>query len=180
MLAWVSNWQHRLHRLDKQPEANCWQRISQGDSWWWSRSRNSGRGLTIDVVLGVGLIRLVVVDHLNHGEQIILLQAGEAIGQLVHVDLCRLALLLGIGIAALLACAIGVVWDWTRSAEYLDKVRVWVLEGDDVLGLVAWLCEVEVVCNGVLSALLSSEEVNGHVELSPSLVLAVKRWLSES
>ena len=43
--------------------------------------------LTFDVILGIRIWALVVVDHLNHQQQIILIQLLQSLGQLVHVDL---------------------------------------------------------------------------------------------
>ena len=43
--------------------------------------------LTLDVVLGVSLRRLVVVDHLHHPQQVVFAELLEIVRQFVHVDL---------------------------------------------------------------------------------------------
>ena len=55
-----------------------------------------------------------------------------------------------------------------------------VLEGDSVLGLVHRLCEIEVMNQGTLAALLSSEEVDCHIKFTPSLILAAEWRFVES
>jgi hypothetical protein len=129
----------------------------------------AGLPLTIKVVFGVCLISLVVMDHLHHLQEIVLLQQNHRIGQLVKVDgTSSLALL----VTALLAVDNLVTWDRAGFAEEGDQSLGWVAEGDDMLGLIFWLEEVEVVGDGVLAALLAGEEIDGHVKLSPTLVLA--------
>lgn len=54
--------------------------------------------LTFHVIFGVRLVGFVVVYHLNHLEEIVLLELRECFGELLHVDVAvgLLALLLGL------------------------------------------------------------------------------------
>ena len=51
--------------------------------------------LTLDIVLGISILRLIVMHHLHDLQQIVLGELGERFGQLLHVDiLVRLLALL--------------------------------------------------------------------------------------
>ena len=51
--------------------------------------------LTLDIVLGIRILRLIVMHHLHDLQQIVLSELGERFGQLLHVDvLVRLLTLL--------------------------------------------------------------------------------------
>lgn len=50
------------------------------------------KGLTLNVILGVGVGGLVIVNHLYHLEEIIFAESLKAIGQLVHINLRRKSL----------------------------------------------------------------------------------------
>jgi hypothetical protein len=129
-----------------------------------------GRGLwlTLDVVLGVGIIALVVMDQLDHMEQVILTQLHQTICQLLHVDTARtLSLLLAI---RLLARTVLLAWDGSSLPEDVNEGGGGVLEGDNMGGLVGGLGEVEIVREGCLAAFLGSVQVDGHVKLAPSFI----------
>lgn len=53
----------------------------------------------LNVVFGVRVLALVVMDHLHDLQQVILTKLGEGLGKLLHVNVAggRLALLLGCG-----------------------------------------------------------------------------------
>lgn len=62
---------------------------------------------TLDVVLGVCLAGLVVVDHGNNVQQVILAQLLQPVGQLLHVDGLVAPLLVLPGVFAADAVCVG-------------------------------------------------------------------------
>lgn len=65
--------------------------------------------LTFHVILSVRFFGFVVVYHLNHLEEVVLLELRECFGELLHVDVtgCLLALLLGLG-GCCCGCSVGL------------------------------------------------------------------------
>jgi hypothetical protein len=48
--------------------------------------------LTLNIILGVGVGGLVVVDHRDHMEEVVLVELLQSIGKLLHIDLYDSAL----------------------------------------------------------------------------------------
>jgi hypothetical protein len=52
-----------------------------------SEERGDGAQLTLHIVFGIRVRRLVVVDHLHNLQQVVLVELLQAIGELVHINL---------------------------------------------------------------------------------------------
>jgi hypothetical protein len=114
------------------------------------------------------------MNHLNNMKQVILVQFDQSIRQLLHINgsSSSLSLLLSI---CLLPRSILVTWNRASLAEDIDECGAWVLEGDNVYGLVMRLGKVEIMDECILPSLLGGEEVDCHVEFTPSFILAAER-----
>lgn len=135
----------------------------------------AGLRLTVKVVLDVRALVLMIVDHLDNLEQIVLRQLDQTVRHLLHIK----ALLL-LSTVDLLQFALLVRWERTGLAKKLLQSLGRVLELNCVNVLVLGSSEVEIVLNSRLSALLRREKVDRHFELAPSFVGALERWLGES
>ena len=73
-------------------QSMCFQRRSLIDRglWWPMLSRNWGKH-TLNLVLGIRISRLVVMNHLHNLQEVILVQLHEPIGQPIHVHLCSVS-----------------------------------------------------------------------------------------
>src|ERR1700722_805450 len=113
------------------------------------------------------------MDHLYNLKQIILLHLNQAFRQLIHVYLCAPLPFLRLISATFLPRTVNIIArDRSRLAEQLEQIGVWVAEDNNVLGFVTGLGEVKIVGESVFTALLGCVEIDGHVELAPSFVLA--------
>lgn len=132
--------------------------------------------LTINVILHECLIVLVVVNQLDDLKQVVFLELDESIRHLLNIE--GLLLLLGATLD-LASLAVLVGGDGTRLAQNLLETLGGVLEGNQVLLLVAGLLEVEIVWDGDLTALVRIVEIDVHLELAPALILTGERRGSE-
>lgn len=140
------------------------------------RSASLG-ALTIEVVLDERVIRLVVVDQLDHLKQILFLQLDQGIGHFLDIERLLSLLAAAIDLARL---AVLVARQRTSLTQKLLQALGGVLEGYSVSLLVAVLLEVEIVGDGDLAALIGVVEVNVHLKLAPSFVLTGEGRVGES
>lgn len=128
-----------------------------------------GKGkLTLNIILGIGVWGLVVVDHLDNLQQILFIQLDQSISQLLHVNGGPLSLLL----VLLAGTTVVVARDWAGIAKNRDESLGGVLECDGMLGFVAGSSKVQVVYECGLPAFVARGQINGHVKLTPSLIFA--------
>lgn len=149
--------------------------------------------LTLNVVLGVRLTRLVVVNHGDDVQKIVLAKLLQAIRQLLHVYVLVLsALLLDCILVTHTICLGG-----TRLCKKCKQLRLGIPEGLSgssqpfvhggrlhwlctyhlVLGLVALRLKVEVMVECVVAAFAHSGQDDGHLELTPALLVDTERGL---
>ena len=82
--------------------------------------------LTFYVVLGVGLLGLVVMYHLDYLEEVVLWELREGFGELLHVDV---AVGLGALLLGLAGCGAICLAGWTGLFQSFDEVLLGVAEG---------------------------------------------------
>jgi len=131
----------------------------------------------IDIIFGVRLGRLVIVHHLHDLKQIVFSKFLKTICQLLHVDILLLAALLPR--VVLPASDTILISSWTRFPQRSQKFRLRVPKRNGMLGFVALILEVQVVIQGMFSALGHGGKHDLHVEFSPSLLLDTEGWFLE-
>lgn len=138
-----------------------------------------GKLACLDVILVVCLVRLMIVNHLDDVEKIILGELGKTVGHLLEVA-DSLLLLQVISLAGLRrGLRVILVGDRAGLAENGEQGLGRVLEGDRLDVLVAGGLEVQIVIDGTFTTLLGSEHVDGHLELTPTFVGASEGRLDE-
>lgn len=142
-----------------------------------SHLREGLAALTFHVTPNVRVGALVLVDQLDHAQQVVLLELLQRLGNLLVVELLRTTLLGGK--ALLLTGPVLVGGQGARLAQALLQGLRRVLEGDGVGGLVLGLLEVEVVQDGRQLRLLGGVALDADLELAPTLVGAGKWGLGE-
>jgi hypothetical protein len=130
---------------------------------------------TVQVLVDISRLVFAVVDDLDTLEKLLLALLHQSSSKLLDIDR-RLLLLNRIG---LLQLALLVRGQGTRFAQKLLQSLRRVLELDRVDRLVLGGSKVEIVHDGLLSALLRREDIDAHLEFTPALVGALERRLGE-
>lgn len=144
--------------------------------------RGKGKRLTFHITPNVSVRPLVLVDQLDHAEQILLLQLLQRLRDLLVIVLLLRALAATSTDRGSLLLAGPVLIGGQGSClaqPLLERLRG-VLEGDGVCALVPGLREVEVVHDGLELGLLRGVAVDADLELTPALVAAVEGCLGVS
>lgn len=125
--------------------------------------------LTLNIILGIRIWRLVVMNHLDDLQKVLLAQLDQAIGQFLHINSRSLPLLVILLSRPILSTGYRSGLG-KESQERLGGV----LEAYLLLVLVSWREEIEVVEELLLSSLFGRIQVDGHIEFSPAFIFAAK------